>query len=83
MGADFWTEAKVERLAGLVAAGGSAAKIAEALGCSRNAVIGKLLRLKGEAGRLTKRPSRPPAAAPQGSRAKAVRPSRLASRALR
>lgn len=48
----FWTGERVEQLRDLVAKGNSAGQIAARLGCSRNAVIGKVLRMRGAAGRL-------------------------------
>lgn len=48
----FWTPAREQQLADLVAGGKSAAQIAGVLGCSRNAVIGKVLRGKGRFGML-------------------------------
>lgn len=48
----FWTTERVDRLKILVADGLSSAKIAAQLGCSRNAVIGKVIRMNGAVGRL-------------------------------
>lgn len=48
----FWTPAREQELTDLVAGGKSAAQIAVVLGCSRNAVIGKVLRGKGRFGML-------------------------------
>jgi len=42
----WWTEARVARLRQLDALGHSASEIAEALGTTKNAVIGKLWRLR-------------------------------------
>lgn len=66
----FWTSEAIERLRALVEEGLSAGAIGLALGCSRNAVIGKLnrirheeggeaLRLKGRFGPQAKRDPRP------------------------
>lgn len=43
----FWTPARDKRMQALQLKGASAAEIAEVLGCSRNAVIGRSLRLRG------------------------------------
>jgi len=43
----FWTPARDKRMQALQLKGKSAAEIAEILGCSRNAVIGRSLRLRG------------------------------------
>jgi GcrA cell cycle regulator len=58
MAVDFWNEERVDHLAQAWDEGNSAAEIAEELGCSRSAVIGKLSRL----GLLEPAP-RPPSAA--------------------
>lgn len=49
----FWTPDRERLLADLVAGNLSAKTIAASLGCSRNAVIGKVLRGKGRFGRLS------------------------------
>lgn len=48
----FWTPAREMQLAALVRKGLPASKIGEALGCSRNAVVGKVMRGEGRFGRL-------------------------------
>lgn len=60
----FWTEDRERRLASLVDKGFSSSQIGAALGCSRNAVLGKVHRGKGRLGVL---PS------PVAKRAKAAR----------
>lgn len=50
-----WSEAELNRLGKLVKEGLSASLIGEAMGRSRNAVIGKILRMNGKVGRLTAR----------------------------
>ena len=42
----WWTESRVENLKAMWRAGMVASQIGERLGCSRNAVLGKLFRLK-------------------------------------
>lgn len=59
----FWTPAREQELAGLVAAGKSAGQIACALGCSRSAVVGKVSRDKKRFGTLEGRTGRPRTAA--------------------
>jgi hypothetical protein len=46
MGIEFWTELNITRLKILWADGYSATRISAEIGCTRNAVIGKLHRLK-------------------------------------
>lgn len=48
----FWTPEREKRLAGLADGTRSASQIAAVIGCSRNAVIGKIERGKGRFGRL-------------------------------
>lgn len=48
----FWTPARENHLAALVRKGLPASKIGEALGCSRNAVVGKVMRGQGRFGKL-------------------------------
>lgn len=64
-----WTPERVERLAALVAERRTATQIGVALGISRNAVIGKILRLKGAAGHLKPRTG----AVPDRKKARAAR----------
>lgn len=95
---NFWTPAREERLRREATGEHSAGEIAALLGCSRNAVIGKIMRGKGAFGRLTSavasgpRRERPVAPSATGRvRARAVRPivsdpdvaARPPSRALR
>jgi hypothetical protein len=47
MAGKFWTKARDKRLQRLEAAGLSAAQIAERIGATRNAVIGRSVRLRG------------------------------------
>lgn len=52
----FWTPERVRELAHLAAGGKSASQIASVLGCSRQAVIGKLWRGEGRFGKLAREP---------------------------
>lgn len=54
----FWTPARETQLAALVSKGLPASKIGEALGCSRNAVVGKVIRGRGCFGKLDGWPGR-------------------------
>lgn len=54
----FWTPQREQALADLVAKGWSASQIGDELGCTRNAVIGKVLRGKGRFGALDGRSGR-------------------------
>lgn len=68
----FWTPARELELAALVAEGRSASQAAAVLGCSRNAVIGKVLRGEGRFGKLSGRPCRGPRAEMRPRRRKRV-----------
>lgn len=62
MTAVFWTEEKIEAARRLLADGYTASMVGRVIGCSRNAVIGKIHRLeKAEGTRIARRiaPSRP------------------------
>lgn len=52
MNTGFWTDDRVKHLAKLVDEGLSAGQIGARLGCTRNAVIGKIIRMRGKVGRL-------------------------------
>lgn len=64
---NFWTPERVRELANLAAGGKSASQIAGVLGCSRQAVIGKLWRGEGRFGKLVREP---------GGKGRAPRPPR-------
>lgn len=78
----FWTTDKVDRLKILVADGLSSAKIAAQLGCSRNAVIGKVIRMKGAVGRLGIAGPRLKQARPAAAARPAAGPVRVAAIAV-
>ncbi len=72
-----WTDGLDARLVQLLAAGCTTAQMARALGegCSRNAVCGRLYRLR-QSGVATPRVERVPAAAPGAERVPAAKPGR-------